>query len=58
MKYIGKVLNGHMSVLEIIIYSILGLILTGLLFKWLIYDKFIKPKRKQKPKTDKYEKEE
>ena len=44
-----------MSILEIVIYSLLGAILAGLLFKWLIYDKFFK---KKKPKKDKKSKED
>ena len=37
-----------MSVLEIILYSIVGVILIGFLFKWFIYDKVIKPKKAAK----------
>lgn len=44
-----------MSALEIVIYSLLGAVLAGLLFKWLIYDKFFK---KEKSKKDKKTKED
>lgn len=44
-----------MSALEIVIYSLLGAVLVGLLFKWLIYDKFFK---KEKTKKDKKTKED
>ena len=44
-----------MSALEIVIYSLLGAVIVGLLFKWLIYDKFFK---KKKPKKDKKSKED
>lgn len=48
IHYIGKVLKIGMSPLEIVLYSLVALIITGFLFKWLIYDKFIKPKKKAK----------
>ena len=50
-----------MSPLEIVLYSLLGAVCLGLLFKWIVYDKYIKPKRKpkeKKEKTKKYEDEE
>lgn len=49
IHYVGKVLT-PMSILEIILYSIVGLIIVGFLFKWLIYDKYIKPKKTKKVK--------
>lgn len=58
IHYIGKVLR-PMSVLEIIIYSLLGAVVLGLCFKWFIYDLLIKPKRKaKKVKTQKDEEDE
>ena len=48
IHYVGKVLKIGMSPLEIVLYSLVGTIIVGFLFKWLIYDKFIKPKKKSK----------
>lgn len=50
-----------MSIVEVIIYIALGLIVLAVVFKWFIYDYVIKPrlkKKKEKNKTEKYEKEE
>lgn len=52
IHYIGKVLT-PMSILEIILYSIVGAIIIVVLFKWLIYDKFIKKDKNKKPKRNK-----
>lgn len=46
-----------MSVLEIIIYSLLGTVIVGLLFKWLIYDKFFKKQKTKKAKITKEDEE-
>ena len=40
-----------MSALEIVIYSLLGAVIVGLLFKWLIYDKFLKKNKTKKKKS-------
>lgn len=47
-----------MSVLEIIIYSLLGLTVLGMAFKWFIYDTIIKPKKKAKKVKLPHEEEE
>lgn len=46
-----------MSPLEIVIYSLLGAVIVGLLFKWLIYDKFFKKKKTKKDKETKEDQE-
>ena len=54
---IGKVLK-PMSILEIIIYSLLGLTVLGIAFKWFVYDTVIKPKKKAKKVKLPHEEEE
>lgn len=55
--YIGKVLQ-PMSILEIILYSILGAILVAFMFKWIIWDRRKGKKQKKNVYKDEENEEE